>query len=137
MQTFYEKYLIFTLQLLKIWYNDLIKYYFFTQAAMTYAEAQMIIDDASRQDQIAKGLRHLNELAKKLKQKRIDAGYVVANCGLYCLTKYHRLLPHHRHVTAPALSPPMPYHHPCTTTTPALPAPSNIYSELEDNFCSF
>lgn len=53
---------------------DFFKSIISSKAAMTYAEAQMIIDDASRQDQIAKGLRHLNELAKKLKQKRIDAG---------------------------------------------------------------
>jgi len=43
-------------------------------AAMTYAEAQMIIDDVSRTDDLANGLRCLNAIAKKLKQKRIDAG---------------------------------------------------------------
>lgn len=43
-------------------------------SAMTYAEAQMIIDDRSRSDEMANGLRCLNEIAKKLKQKRIDAG---------------------------------------------------------------
>ena len=41
---------------------------------MTYAEAQMIIDDRSRNDELANGLRCLNEIAKKLKKRRIDAG---------------------------------------------------------------
>ena len=44
------------------------------QAAMTYAEAQMLIDDCDRQDDIPKSIRNLNSLAKKLKQKRLDAG---------------------------------------------------------------
>lgn len=41
---------------------------------MTYAEAQMLIDDCDRQDDIPKSIRNLNSLAKKLKQKRLDAG---------------------------------------------------------------
>lgn len=41
---------------------------------MTYAEAQMLIDDCDRKDDIPKSLRNLNSLAKKLKQKRLDAG---------------------------------------------------------------
>lgn len=59
--------------------GDIIKVDFFksvicSKAAMTYAEAQMMIDDESRQDEIPRNLRHLNRLAKKLKQKRLDAG---------------------------------------------------------------
>ena len=42
---------------------------------MTYAEAQMIIDDPNRQDPLAVGCRNLNMLAKKLKARRIEAGY--------------------------------------------------------------
>ena len=49
------------------------------QAALTYAEAQMRIDDKSQQDAVTQGLRRLNSLAKILKQKRIDNGYVVLN----------------------------------------------------------
>ena len=41
---------------------------------MTYSEAQMLIDDPSQQDDVTKGLRHLNELAKILKKGRIDKG---------------------------------------------------------------
>lgn len=43
-------------------------------AALTYAEAQILIDDKSRTDPLSEGLRGLNDLAKILKQKRIDAG---------------------------------------------------------------
>lgn len=45
-----------------------------SKKAMTYAEAQMIIDDQTRNDEMAQGLRHLNMLAKKLKKKRMEAG---------------------------------------------------------------
>ena len=45
------------------------------QAALTYAEAQMRIDDPMQQDDVAISLRGLNKLAKVLKQKRIDQGY--------------------------------------------------------------
>ena len=41
---------------------------------MTYAEAQMLIDDRDRQDDIPISIRNLNSLAKKLKKKRLDAG---------------------------------------------------------------
>lgn len=44
------------------------------QAALTYAEAQMRIDDKDMNDEITLGLRGLNRLAKILKQKRIDNG---------------------------------------------------------------
>ncbi|KAM3967167.1 exosome complex exonuclease RRP44-like protein Dis3 [Aphomia sociella] len=43
-------------------------------AAMTYEEAQIAIDDSSREDKIASSLRTLNMLAKKLKKKRLDNG---------------------------------------------------------------
>jgi hypothetical protein len=36
----------------------------------------MIIDDPARNDDIAKSLRGLNKLAKILKQKRTDKGFV-------------------------------------------------------------
>ncbi|XP_065668726.1 exosome complex exonuclease RRP44 isoform X2 [Hydra vulgaris] len=45
-----------------------------SKAALTYAEAQMIIDDNTRVDPIAISVRNLNELAKKLKAKRIEFG---------------------------------------------------------------
>lgn len=45
-----------------------------SRASLTYGEAQMIIDDPNRSDDIAKSLRGLNKLAKILKQKRIDKG---------------------------------------------------------------
>ncbi len=44
------------------------------QAALTYAEAQMRIDDTSVQDELTLGLRRLNSLAKILKRKRINNG---------------------------------------------------------------
>ena len=52
---------------------------------MTYAEAQMLIDDSNRQDEVPKSLRNLNNLAKKLKQKRLNAGY-------NNLTRYHSVI---------------------------------------------
>ncbi|GAB6030282.1 hypothetical protein CHUAL_005957 [Chamberlinius hualienensis] len=45
-----------------------------SQASLTYSEAQMIIDDPSRTDELAESLRNLNKLAKILKQKRVDNG---------------------------------------------------------------
>ena len=47
------------------------------QAALTYAEAQMRIDDPTMTDNVTKSLRNLNILAKILKQKRKDNGYNV------------------------------------------------------------
>ena len=41
---------------------------------MTYAEAQIRIDDSNQQDEVTKGLRRLNMLAKKLKKKRTANG---------------------------------------------------------------
>ena len=45
-----------------------------SRAALTYAEAQMRIDDTSKTDTVTASLRHLNRLAKILKQSRIDKG---------------------------------------------------------------
>ncbi|KAJ8253393.1 hypothetical protein GJAV_G00212430 [Gymnothorax javanicus] len=45
-----------------------------SKASLTYAEAQMRIDDASMNDDITKSLRGLNKLAKILKRKRIENG---------------------------------------------------------------
>lgn len=45
-----------------------------SRQAMTYEEAQLKIDDATQQDAIAKSLRGLNQLAKKLKKKRLENG---------------------------------------------------------------
>jgi len=46
------------------------------QAALTYAEAQMKIDDQSLKDEVTLGLRRLNKLAKILKQRRQQNGSV-------------------------------------------------------------
>lgn len=45
-----------------------------SRQAMTYEEAQLKIDDATQQDAIAESLRGLNQLAKKLKKKRLENG---------------------------------------------------------------
>jgi len=45
-----------------------------SKRAMTYEEAQNIIDDATQQNEIAKSLRNLNRLAKILKKRRMDNG---------------------------------------------------------------
>ncbi|XP_072114895.1 exosome complex exonuclease RRP44 [Mobula birostris] len=45
-----------------------------SKASLTYAEAQMRIDDENMSDEVTKGLRRLNKLAKILKKKRIDNG---------------------------------------------------------------
>ncbi|KAI1899592.1 hypothetical protein AGOR_G00063380 [Albula goreensis] len=45
-----------------------------SKASLTYAEAQMRIDDISMNDDITKSLRGLNKLAKILKKKRIENG---------------------------------------------------------------
>ncbi|MED6242506.1 exosome catalytic subunit dis3, partial [Ataeniobius toweri] len=45
-----------------------------SKASLTYAEAQMRIDDANKNDDITKSLRGLNKLAKILKRKRIENG---------------------------------------------------------------
>ncbi|KAG1933606.1 exosome complex exonuclease RRP44 [Pimephales promelas] len=45
-----------------------------SKASLTYAEAQMRIDDSTMDDDITKSLRGLNKLAKILKAQRIDKG---------------------------------------------------------------
>lgn len=45
-----------------------------SKKAMTYEEAQLIIDDPTQQHDIAESLRNLNKLAKILKKKRIENG---------------------------------------------------------------
>nr|XP_023684750.1 exosome complex exonuclease RRP44 [Paramormyrops kingsleyae] len=45
-----------------------------SKASLTYAEAQMRIDDSNMNDDITKSLRGLNRLAKILKKKRIEKG---------------------------------------------------------------
>lgn len=45
-----------------------------SKASLTYAEAQMKIDDTSKSDDITKSLRGLNKLAKILKKQRIANG---------------------------------------------------------------
>lgn len=53
-----------------------------SRAAMTYAEAQGKIDTKSDKSELTCGLRLLNHIAKKLRQKRLDAGaLVLANAG--------------------------------------------------------
>lgn len=46
-----------------------------SKAAMTYEQAQLIIDDQKQNTSIALGLRQLNKFAKILKKRRMDAGY--------------------------------------------------------------
>ncbi|XP_076462182.1 LOW QUALITY PROTEIN: exosome complex exonuclease RRP44-like [Babylonia areolata] len=46
----------------------------FSKASLTYAEAQMKIDDPNLNDSLTVSLRNLNKLAKILKKRRIDAG---------------------------------------------------------------
>lgn len=48
-----------------------------SKKAMTYEEAQLIIDDASQKHDIATSLRLLNMLAKKLKKRRLENGALV------------------------------------------------------------
>uniref|UniRef100_A0A3B4XTT5 Exosome complex exonuclease RRP44 n=1 Tax=Seriola lalandi dorsalis TaxID=1841481 RepID=A0A3B4XTT5_SERLL len=45
-----------------------------SKASLTYAEAQMRIDDTTKNDDIIKSLRGLNKLAKILKRQRIEKG---------------------------------------------------------------
>ncbi|XP_060878753.1 exosome complex exonuclease RRP44 [Metopolophium dirhodum] len=48
-----------------------------SKAAMTYDQAQLIIDDQNQDNSIALGLRQLNKFAKILKKRRIEAGALV------------------------------------------------------------
>lgn len=45
-----------------------------SREAFAYEEAQIRIDDQTKQDDLTKGMRILLKLSKKLKQKRLDAG---------------------------------------------------------------
>lgn len=45
-----------------------------SKAALTYEQAQLIIDDKNKNDDIAQSLRRLNSLAKILKRRRTENG---------------------------------------------------------------
>jgi exosome complex exonuclease DIS3/RRP44 len=45
-----------------------------SKAALTYEQAQLIIDDKNKNDEIAQSLRRLNSLAKILKRRRTENG---------------------------------------------------------------
>ncbi|RHZ52885.1 hypothetical protein Glove_456g19 [Diversispora epigaea] len=45
-----------------------------SKASLTYEEAQLRIDDKRTRDSLTKGIRILNELAKKLRQRRLERG---------------------------------------------------------------
>ena len=45
-----------------------------SRASLTYSEAQMRIDDPTQRDPVTCGLRRLNDLAKLLKQRRMEGG---------------------------------------------------------------
>lgn len=48
-----------------------------SKRAMTYEEAQLLIDDAAQQTELAESLRELNRLAKVMKERRIQRGALV------------------------------------------------------------
>ena len=54
--------------------SEFFKTVIHSKASLTYAQAQMMIDDVNRNDDLTIGLRNLNKLAKILKQKRIENG---------------------------------------------------------------
>lgn len=58
---------------------------------MTYEEAQLKIDDATQQDAIAQSLRGLNQLAKQLKKRRLQNGYVYSVLYLNYILNYIEL----------------------------------------------
>lgn len=45
-----------------------------SRRAMTYEEAQLLIDDPSQQDSVTLSLRRLNGLAKLMKKRRLEKG---------------------------------------------------------------
>ncbi|KAI7855492.1 exosome complex exonuclease RRP44-like protein [Circinella umbellata] len=53
---------------------DFAKSVILSKHSFTYEEAQNRIDDERMQDDVTKGIRVLNSIAKKLRQKRIDRG---------------------------------------------------------------
>lgn len=57
--------------------TDFFKSIIRSRSAMTYEEAQIKIDDQNQQDSLAKSLRGLNNLAKKLKARRLENGALV------------------------------------------------------------
>ncbi|GFR81945.1 exosome complex exonuclease RRP44 [Elysia marginata] len=54
--------------------TDFTKSIIDSKASLTYAEAQLKIDDPNAHDNLTKSLRGLNKLAKVLKKKRLDNG---------------------------------------------------------------
>lgn len=56
-----------------------------SKAAMTYEQAQLVIDDQNQNTPIAIGLRQLNKFAKILKKRRIDAGYYIYSMNQYII----------------------------------------------------
>lgn len=48
-----------------------------SRGELSYEQAQQRIDDPNMQDELTLGLRDLNTLAKKLKEKRINDGLVI------------------------------------------------------------
>jgi len=50
-----------------------------SSAALSYAQAQALIDDAERADPLALGLRQLDRLAQRLRQRRREAGAFMLN----------------------------------------------------------
>lgn len=54
--------------------TDFCKSIIRSRSAMTYEEAQIKIDDQNQQDALARSLRGLNNLAKKLKARRLANG---------------------------------------------------------------
>lgn len=48
-----------------------------SKRALSYEEAQLLIDDPKQQDELTKGLRHLNRLSKQLKARRMASGALV------------------------------------------------------------
>jgi exosome complex exonuclease DIS3/RRP44 len=58
----------------KIVKTEFHKSIIYSKASLTYAQAQMMIDDKSRSDDLTEGLRRLNNIAKILKAKRIEKG---------------------------------------------------------------
>ena len=45
-----------------------------SKAALTYGDAQKILDDASDQSELAKSIKGLNHLARIFRKKRVDSG---------------------------------------------------------------
>lgn len=63
-----------------------------SKAAMTYEQAQLIIDDQKQNTPIANALRQLNKFAKILKKRRLDAGYNIKHCLILEINTFNILL---------------------------------------------